>query len=72
MKKDEKIGYLIDNHFGEWLKARQVVENEISTKQQLICVCGRLATGFHENTCRKFQGMVLSETVKRLGHLIKR
>jgi len=66
----QKLTYLQKHHFGKWLKARQEVENEISNQQSLFCICGRLATGFHEMNCRKFQNKVTSETIKRLKHLL--
>lgn len=66
----EKLCYLQDNHLGEWLKTRQEVENDLSSRQSILCLCGRLATGFHEKGCRKFIGKVNSETVKKLNHLI--
>ena len=72
MKQREKLTYLQDNHFGDWLKTRQEVENEISDKQSMFCVCGRLATGLHENNCRKFQNKVNSETIKKMSHLINK
>ena len=69
MVKNEKIEYLQNNHFGEWLKTRREVANEMSNKQDLLCVCKRLATGLHENNCTQFQKKVTSETVKKLQHL---
>lgn len=36
----------------------------------MFCVCGKLATGLHESSCRKFNKVVDAETVKRLNHLI--
>ena len=71
MKKEEKIQYIQDNHFKEWLKTRREVEDEISNSQSMFCVCGRLATGLHESMCRKFQNKINDETVKRLSNLIK-
>lgn len=71
MKFTEKLLYIQDNHFSEWLKTRQKVEDKISNSQQLICVCGRLATGLHEGCCRKFQYKVNVETVKKLEILLK-
>jgi len=70
MKIQEKLKYIQDNHFGEWLKTRSEVENEISNKQLMFCLCGRLATGLHENNCSKFRNRITNETVKRLKHLI--
>ena len=70
MKLTDKLKLLQDNHFGEWLKTRQVVENELSDRQSMFCVCGRLATGLHESHCRRFSKAVMNETVKRLEPLI--
>lgn len=70
LKLTNKLQYLQDNHFSEWLSTRQIVLNELSDKQSMFCLCGRLATGLHENGCRKFQTKVTTETVKRLEHLL--
>ena len=72
MKFIEKLNYLQDNHFNEWLNKRAEVKNEISNGQGLLCVCGRLATGLHEMGCRKFADKVTRETVRQLEHLIKK
>jgi len=72
MKKEEKIRYLIKNYFDKWTITRTTVEDELSEKQSMICVCGRLATGLHERNCKKFQNNVNGKTVKRLKHLIKK
>lgn len=66
----EKLTYLQDNYFKEWLEMRQKVENEISNKQAMFCVCGRLSTGLHESCCSKFRDKVASETLKRLDYLL--
>ena len=71
MKLQEKINYLQNNHFGEWLKTRKMVEDELSDKQSMFCICRRLATGFHESGCRRFQQKVSNETTKRLVGLLK-
>jgi hypothetical protein len=70
MKIHEKLKYIQDNHFSEWLKTRRGVENELSEKQSAFCICGRLATGLHESHCRKFQNAITRETLARLKHLI--
>ena len=70
MKLIEKIDYLQENHFGEWVNTRKNCENEISDRQSMFCICGRLATGLHESGCRKFNNKVNTETVKKLSHLI--
>lgn len=70
MKITEKLTYIQKNHFSEWLKVRQETENELSANQRPFCVCGRLATGFHENSCKKFREKIWKNTIKKLGHLI--
>lgn len=45
--------------------ARQI-EFELSARQGALCCCGRLATGFHAATCKKFQAKVIKATVQRL------
>lgn len=70
MKIQEKLKYLQDNHFSEWLKVRQETENELSDKQSMFCLCGRLATGLHERSCSKFRNKVTSETLKKLEPLL--
>ena len=70
MKIQQKIAHLQDNHLSEWLRVRRETENEISDKHLLFCVCGRLATGLHENCCKKFQDKITSETLKKLKHLM--
>ena len=68
--KRDRVEYLIINHFSEWLKTREIVEDELSNKQSMFCICGRLATGLHERNCKQFQNKVTSETEKRLSKLI--
>jgi hypothetical protein len=70
MKAGEKVEALQTNHSSEWYSTQRKVRDELSDGQELICVCGRLATGFHEMTCRKFAKKVNMETVKRLQHLL--
>ncbi len=71
MKVQEKINYLQENHFGEWLKTRQVIDEEVSKEHSMFCVCGRLCTGLHESNCSRFQKKVNSKTAQTLKHLIK-
>lgn len=49
---------------------RRKVNDELSDRQGMWCVCKRLATGFHESACRKFKNKVTNETIKRLKHLL--
>lgn len=71
MKLTEKLQFLQDNYLSEYLKTRQIVEDELSNSNSLFCICGRLTTGLHESGCRKFQNKVTSETIKRLEYLFK-
>lgn len=71
MKIQEKLEILQRDHMGEWLKMRRIVEDELSERQAMFCVCGRLATGLHEMNCSRFRNKVTAETVKRLAHLLK-
>ena len=62
---------LMDKHFSTWLNTHRDVWNECSDKQPMFCICGRLATGIHENHCSKFRDLVNRETVKKLEYLVK-
>lgn len=70
MKKLEKIDYLQENHLREWVKTRAQVEQELSDAHEIFCECGHLATGLHESSCRKLRNKIMSETIKRLSHLL--
>jgi len=70
MKAEDKIKALQYNHFSEWLRTRKNVDNELSKRQSMFCLCGKLATGFHEMNCKKYNQFVNKETMKRLEHLI--
>lgn len=69
-KISEKLEYLQSNHFSEWLNTRRKVADEFSDRQSMFCLCGRLATGLHENGCRRFNDAITKEAVKRLEHLL--
>lgn len=71
MKVQEALELLQRDHLSVYTKTRIAVENELSDRQAMFCVCGRLATGFHEMNCRRFMNKVTAETVKRLKHLVK-
>lgn len=45
------------------------VFNEMSERQTMFCICGKLATGLHENHCVKFNRAVDKETARRLDKL---
>ena len=72
MKIQEKLKYLQDNHFGEWLSKRQEVADKMLDRQSMFCLCGLLAKGLHERGCRKLQNKITSETIKKLEHLINK
>jgi hypothetical protein len=62
----EKLHKLQEEDFGAWLTARQQAHDEMSAKYDLVCVCGRLCTGFHESNCKKFQDKVTLRAIKIL------
>lgn len=70
MKKWEKLAYLKDVDFDLFLMTRQKVKTELSDRQTMFCCCGRLATGLHEDHCKKFNDKVDAEVIKRLEHLL--
>ena len=70
MKKQEKINYLKDKHFSEWIDKRRESEDELSDRQAMFCVCGQLATGLHERSCRRFQNKVDALTIEKLKDLL--
>lgn len=65
----KKLEYLQTHRYDAWLEEFRRVETELSDKQLMFCVCGRLATGLHERLCRKFRDRVIRETAERLDHL---
>jgi hypothetical protein len=69
MKLTEKLQYIQDHHFSDWLNTRGTVRDDFSNKQSRFCLCGRLATGLHESGCRKFNDAITKETLERLKHL---
>lgn len=50
----------------DWINTRRVVFDEMSERQTMFCVCGKLATGLHEERCVKFNRLVDEETARRL------
>lgn len=50
----------------DWVNTRRVVFDEMSERQTMFCVCGKLATGLHEDHCVKFNRLVDKETTRRL------
>lgn len=70
MKYTDKLEYLKTNHLITFVKTRQEVFDELSEQQTMFCCCGKLTTGNHEANCSKFNRKVISETIKRLSHLL--
>lgn len=58
--------WLKTHFFAEYIGTRCRVFNELSDKQLMFCVCGKLATGLHENRCSKFNRVVDIETINRM------
>ena len=71
MKFIDKKKFLIKNYQSDYVKTRREVFNNLSNNQAVFCVCGRIASGLHEDRCSKFNALVDKETVKKLEHLIK-
>lgn len=69
-EKTRKDRLLTKNHLYEWVKTHAQVERELSDAHGLFCECGHLATGAHESGCRKLRNKIMSETIKRLSHLL--
>ena len=72
MKFIDKKKFLKKNYPDDYENVRREVFNTLSNEQTVFCVCGRLATGLHEDHCKKFNALVDKETVKTLQHLIKK
>ena len=72
MTKTQKLEYIQENHFGEWMTARREMWDAVSNMYPMFCLCGKLCSGLHENSCRKFQNKVTDMTLDKLKHLIKK
>lgn len=70
MKLLDKSLWLAANHYEEWKKAHKEADDEVSKDCSMFCICGRLCTGLHERTCRRFRTKVDSVAVKKLKHLL--
>lgn len=68
-KKSERIAFLQKYAMGDWLKARQEADEEVSREHEMWCVCRKLCTGLHESSCRQFQNKVNTRTIQKLKHL---
>ena len=71
MKFIDKKKFLINNFRDDYVNTRREVFNALSNEQAVFCVCGKIASGLHEDRCSKFNALVDKETVKKLEHLIK-
>ena len=69
MKKTDRVNFLKENHWTTWIRTRSKVFDELSDKQTMFCCCGKLATGFHEQSCTKFNKKVDLETADKLKNL---
>lgn len=70
-KQIEIQDWLMSKHFGKWLDTRRRIELELSDKQEILCCCGKIASGLHESSCRKFQEKVTKATIAELEPLYK-
>ena len=70
MNKLEKLTYLKNIDFNVFSQTRHKVKMKLSDRQTLLCCCGQLATGLHEDQCKKFNDKVDAETINRLIHLL--
>ena len=70
MKRTDKIKWLKKHRFREWYMTHEQVERIVSAEHPMFCVCGRIATEFHESQCEEFKKEVDSRCVKMLEHLI--
>lgn len=70
MKMSEKVEYLFENHYQEFVNVRVLTDKEVSDEHPMRCVCGRLCTGLHQSSCSRFRNKVNSRTVKKLKQLI--
>lgn len=69
MRQSERIEYLKTQQYATWISTRRKVFDELSDNQSMFCCCGKLATGLHEQNCRKFNKKVDCETASRLKDL---
>ena len=70
MKMSEKVEYLFENHYQEFVNVRVLTGREVSDEHSMRCVCGRLCTGMHERNCSRFRNKVNSRAVSKLKHLL--
>ncbi len=72
MKRKEKLDIIQKYSMGEWIKTRQIAQEEVSREHEMFCVCKRLCTGLHERNCRRFINKVNSRAIYKLKHLWKK
>lgn len=70
MKLAEKLEYLQTTNMSIWLETRAKVFEELSDKQQFMCICGRLPSSLHERSCTKFNNKVTSENCQATKTLV--
>jgi len=70
-KQHARIQELMTNSPKLWQLARQWAIDECDNRYSISCICGRLATGFHTNSCRRFQEAVNRLALQRCEEAIK-
>ena len=60
-----------DLPFSEKIKFRNQAVDICDSETSIFCYCGRLATGFHTQQCRKFRSHVRKQIVKLYNESLK-
>lgn len=71
MTTRELLDYYYDADFALTTRIYNETKLELSNKQTMFCICGKLATGLHEDHCSKFKKKVEKETVKKLQQILR-
>lgn len=67
MDQKQKINYLIENCYEDFILARHKAIKICDEKYSMFCPCGRLATGLHTSRCASFN----KEVEKTILELLK-
>lgn len=70
MKKKDKIEWLRKYHPEKWYTVRSEIKNKLSDAQHIFCCCGAIASGLHEDQCRRFNAKIDTETIAALKYLL--
>lgn len=70
MNKDEKISWILTHTPGPYARAREEAISELDEETPVFCFCGKLATGLHTASCRKFQDKLKTSIISKLKDLL--